>query len=86
MFLAGLKFALGMAAGMGIVTILVAGLLGITDWIVAWRKKQGGGMRKATGRMSHSRTPPANVRVVLRFPPWLYESPESFDRSAKHPN
>jgi hypothetical protein len=82
-FLAGLKFALGLITGLATVLGIVVGLMVVTEWVIGWRKKH----RRSKHRMSDparivlGRLNP--VLLLIRYPAWVDGPAESEHRKSE---
>jgi hypothetical protein len=83
MFLAGLKFAVGLMTGVLAVFEIVVGLMVVTEWVIGWRKKHR--------RSKHGMSNPARVALasqppillLIRYPAWVDGPAESEHRKSE---
>jgi hypothetical protein len=84
MFLAGLKFAMGLMTGTIVVLGMIVGLMVVTEWVIGWWKKQ---KRNKHGIKNPIRIFPApQNRVLLQvwYPSWVDEPTESEHRKSEY--
>jgi hypothetical protein len=85
MFLAGLKFALGLMTGVFAVFGILVVLIVVTEWATGWRKKK----HSKDGIKNPVRISPApRNRVLLQvwYPSWVDEPTESEHRKSEFMN
>jgi len=83
MFLAELKFAVGLMTGVLAVFEIVVGLMVVTEWVIGWRKKHR--------RSKHGMSNPARVALasqppillLIRYPAWVDGPAESEHRNSE---
>jgi hypothetical protein len=83
MFLAGLKFALGLMTGVFAVFGIVVAFIVVTEWVMDGRKK-----RRRDHQGMIRQTEVANARrnhlfLLIRYPAWVDEPTESSHRKSE---
>jgi hypothetical protein len=83
MFLAGLKFALGLMTGVGAVFGIIVVLIVVTEWVRGRNKKQRHSKHGMgdPARIALARWNP--VLLLIRYPAWVDEPTESEHRKSE---
>lgn len=76
MFLAGLKFALGLICGLSSLSVILVGFLVCAELVMTWRKRRAKEYadRRLLHRAELATSRRKNKVVVLRIPGWLDEA------------
>jgi heme/copper-type cytochrome/quinol oxidase subunit 2 len=83
MFLAGLKFAVGLMTGVLAVFGIVVGLMVVTEWVIGRRKKQRCSKHGVSNpaRVVLASQPP--ILLLIRYPAWVDGPAESEHRKSE---
>lgn len=86
MFLAGLKFSLGLICGLFALSVVVIGLLALADLVTMWRKRRAEeyAHRRLLHRTEFATSRRENKVVVLRIQGWIGEAGKLSRRKAEY--